>query len=82
MSAIASNASDNTKGIFSNLARGGESFKDEIAQALALKLGATTTQHANEKSLRELTKTNGKKAGLKQSVQARAALYGELLEPA
>ena len=81
MSAIASNASDNTKGIFSNLCRGGESFKDEIAQALALKLNLTTTQRANEKALAELSKSRGKTAGLKQAVQARAALYGELLEP-
>ena len=81
MSAIAPNASDNTKGIFSNLCRGGDSFKDEIAQALELKLNLTTTQRVNEKALSELTKTSGKTAGLKQAIQARAALYRELLEP-
>ena len=81
MSAIACNAGENTKGIFSNLCIWGEPFEDEIAQALALKLNLTTAQRANEKALTDLTKSNGASAGLKQAVQARAALYGELLEP-
>ena len=81
MSAIASNASDNTKGTFSNLSQGGETFKDEITQALALQLNLTTTQRANEKALAELAKTSGKTAGLKEAIQSRAALYGELLDP-
>ena len=61
--------------------QGGKPFKDEFAQALALKLNLTTAQRANEKALKDLTKSSGSSAGLKQAVQARAALYGELLEP-
>ena len=67
--------------IFSNLSRGGEPFKDAFAQALALKLNLTTTQRANEKALKDITKSSGATADLKQALQARAALYGELLEP-
>ena len=81
MSSIACNAGAETKGIFSNLYQGGEHFKDEFAQALALKLNLTTTQRANEKALLDLTKSNGSSAGLKQALQARAAMYGELLDP-
>ena len=81
MSAIACNAGDNTKGTFFNLSQGGEPFKNELEQALALKLNLTTTQRANEKALTDLTKTSGSTAGLKQVLQARAALYGDLLEP-
>ena len=81
MSAIACNAGAEAKGIFSNLPKGGEHFKDEFAQALALKLNLTTTQRANEKALMDMTKSNSI-ADLKQSIQARGALYGELLDPA
>ena len=81
MSAIAGNAGASTKGIFSNLSMGGKHFKEEFAQALALKLNITTTQRANEKALMDLTKASGSTAGLKQALQARAALYGDLLEP-
>ena len=81
MSAIACNAGDNTKGTFLNLSQGGEHFNDERAQALALKLNLTTTQRANEKALTDLTKSSSSSAGLKQVLQARAALYGDLLEP-
>ena len=81
MGAIACNAGENTKGIFSNLSAGGEPFKEEFAQALALKLNLSTAPRANEKALTDLTKTSGSSAGLKQASQARAALYGELLEP-
>ena len=81
MSAIACNAGDNTKGTFSNLSQGGEPFKDELAQALALKLNLTTTQRTNEKALTDLTKASGRSTGLKQALQARAALYGNLLDP-
>ena len=59
MSAIACNAGDKAKGIFCGLAGGDETFKDEFAQALALKLNFTTTQRANEKALKDLTNANG-----------------------
>ena len=70
-----------TKGTFSNMSQGGEPYKDELAQALALKLNLTTTQRANEKALTDLTKSSGRSTGLKQALQARAALYGDLLDP-
>ena len=69
------------KALFLICLGGGETFKDEITHALALQLNLTTTQRANEKALAELAKTSGKTAGLKEAIQARAALYGELLDP-
>ena len=81
MSAVACNAGENTTGTFSILSAWGEPIKDEFTKALALKLNLTTAQRANEKALTDLTKSSGGSAGLKQALQARAALYGELLEP-
>ena len=81
MSAIACNSGDNTKGTFSNLSQGGEPYKDELAQALALKLNLTTTQRANEKAVTDLSKASGRSTGLNKALQARAALYGDLLDP-
>ena len=81
MKSIASNAGAKAKGIFSNFSEGDEAFRDVFAQALALKLNLTTAQRANEKTLKDLTVNNGSSASLKQAIQARAALYGELLEP-
>ena len=82
MSAIACNAGDRAKGTFSNLSRGGDLFRDAFTQTLALKLNLTTTQRANEKALLDMKNARGSPAGLKQALQARAALYGELLDPA
>ena len=82
MSSIACNAEFHAKGMFSHLVKGGEdNFRDQLSQALALKLNFKTTQQANEKALRSLIKSNGSASELKQSLQARAAIYGAMLEP-
>ena len=52
-----------------------------MTQALALKLNFKTTQQANEKALRSLIKSSGLATDLKQALQARAAIYGGLLDP-
>ena len=81
MSSIACNAEFLAKGTFSNVAKGGEdNFKDQLSQALALQLNFKTTQQANEKALRSLLKSQGLATDLKQALQARAAVYGELLD--
>ena len=81
MSSIACNAESQAKGVFSRVAEGQNNFQDEITQALALKLNFKTTQQANEKALLSVLQSKGKAADLKQTLQARAALYGELLDP-
>ena len=83
MSSIACNAESQAKGIFSKIAKGGEddSFRDYLTQALALKLDFKTTQQANEKALRSLIKSSGLATDLKQALQARAAIYGGMLDP-
>ena len=61
--------------------RRGDELKDKFAHALALKLNFATTQRANEKALKDLRDSNGSAAGLRQALQARAALYGDLIDP-
>ena len=81
MSTIACNAGAEAKGIFSNLSGGCENFRDQLTSALALKLNFQTSQQANEKALHDLFKTKGPSPDLKQTLQARAAIYGSLLDP-
>ena len=58
-----------------------DEFQSEVSQALALKLDLKTRQHANDKMLNKLIRSGGKCSSLKQAVQARAAIYGEVGEP-
>ena len=80
MSSIACNAETRAQGVFSNISRGEDNFRDHLTQALALKLNFKTTQHANEKALQKLVKAKGSSDSLKQAVQSRAAVYGESLD--
>ena len=81
MSSIACNAEFLTKGTFSNIMKGGaDNFSGQLSQALALQLNFKTTQQANEKALRSLLKSQGLATDLKQALQARAAVYGDLLD--
>ena len=82
MSSIACNAEAGAKGVFNLVSQGNDSFKEHVSQALALKLNLKTTQQANEKVLLSLLKSDGQKGGLKQMLQARAAVYGNFLDPA
>ena len=50
-------------------------------KALALKLDFKTTRQANEKALRSMFQYQCSLTDIKQNLQARAALYGDLLEP-
>ena len=58
-----------------------DSFKTEVSQALAIKLNLKTKQHANKKVLHKLVQSGGKCTSLKQALQARAAVYGEVADP-
>ena len=58
-----------------------DKFQTEVSQALALKLDLKTRQHANDKMLGRLIQSGGECSSLKQAVQARAAIYGEVGEP-
>ena len=42
----------------------------------------STSQLANEKDLSDLQQTKGVSPDLRQALQARAAIYGDLLDPA
>ena len=81
MSAIACHAEVGAQGRFNLVSGGNETFKEYVSQALELKLNLKTTQQANEKALLDIKKSRGSSAGLKQALQARAAIYGDLLDP-
>ena len=59
-----------------------DTFKTEVSQALAIKLDLKTRQHANKKMLQKLIKSGGSCSSLKQALQARAAVYDEVADPA
>lgn len=82
MTSIAGNAESKARGVFNVASEGKDSFNEHLGQALALKLNIKTSQQANEKVLLSLLKPGGENAGLKQTLQARAAVYGALLDPA
>ena len=56
-------------------------FHEQVSQALALKLNLSTHQHANEKALGVLRKSGGEGCNLKQTLQARAAIYDSEVSP-
>ena len=58
-----------------------ENFKNQVSQALALKLNLKTQQHANEKMFRSLSGSGGRCLTLKQALEARAAVYDEAADP-
>ena len=60
---------------------GEDNFKEQFAQALALKLNFKTSQQANEKALRQLMNNKGSAYGVKQALQARAVIYDNILDP-
>ena len=82
MTSIAGNAESKARGVFNVASEGKDSFNEHLGQALALKLNIKTSQQANEKVLLSLLKPGGENAGLKQTLHARAAVYGALLDPA
>ena len=81
MSSIACNAESKAQGIFSGVSGNAiDNFRDEITQALALKLNFKTTRQANEKALRSMVQSKCSATDLRQTLQGRAALYGDLLD--
>ena len=58
-----------------------DTFKTEVSQALAIKLDLKTCEHAHKKMLEKLIKSGGSCSSL-QALQARAAVYGEVADPA
>ena len=82
MTSIVGNAESKARGVFDVASEGKDSFNEHLGQALALKLNIKTSQQANEKVLLSLLKPGGENAGLKQTLQALAAVYGALLDPA
>ena len=77
MSAISANPEMADSGNGFGISDTDNKFRQEVSQALAIKLNLKTQQHANEKILRNIVATVGKCGTLKQAVQARAAVYDE-----
>ena len=81
MSAISANPEAGASGIGSGSASSDNNFRQQVTQALAIKLNLKTHQHANEKVLRRIVATGGRCGTLKQAVLARAAVYDESVDP-
>lgn len=82
MSSIANDPSTGATGSGGQVNSLGNNFHQQVQQALAIKLNLKTRQHANERVLRGLLKSGGRCGTLKQAVQARAAIYDEVMDPA
>ena len=82
MSNIACNPSEGAKGPVPKDFNNFNSFSEQVSQAFAIKLNLKTVHHANQKALVMLSNEKANKGCLKQTLQARAAVYNNLLEPA
>ena len=83
MSSVACNPVEGATGrIISNFDHLNDNFNEQVSQALAIKLNLKTVHHANEKALGLLLQSNTCNGELKQTLQARAAVYGSQLDPA
>ena len=60
----------------------GEKQDSDLAWAIAFNYMLSPAQQFNEKSLKMVLKNKGTCTDLKQALKARAAVYGQLLEPA
>ena len=81
MSSIAREPITNATGCGGQANNLGSNFHQEVQQALAIKLNLKTRQHANERVLRGLLRSGGRCGTLKEAVQARAAIYDEIVDP-
>ena len=82
MSAVATHPKENATGKVENNLRHSDTFSEQVSQALAIKLNLKTSQQANERALSQLLKSPTRNGELKQTLQARAAIYDNLLDPA
>ena len=82
MSSVACNPVSGAKGgVVSRLSNHNDTFSEQVSQALAIKLNLKTAQHANEKALCQLLQKGTYNGELKQTIQARSAVYGAQLDP-
>ena len=79
MSTIEDRTKAGSQGAFGS---GEKQETSELAWAIAHKYMLSSTQQFNEKSLRTVLKNKGACTDLKQALKARAAVYGQLLDPA
>ena len=56
-------------------------FSEQVSHALALKLNLSTHQHANERALWTMRRDGAIRCSLKQTVQARSAIYDSQVKP-
>ena len=82
MSNIACNPAKGAKGQGSANVNHHSDFNEQVSQALAIKLNLKTIQHANERALERLETDPTDRGDLKQTLQARAAIYNNILDPA
>ena len=81
LSAIACDPSGGAEGQVDNKLKYSNTFSEQVSQALAIKLNLKTNQQANERALVQLVQAKARSGELKQALQARAAVYENLLDP-
>ena len=83
MTTVEGKANGRAQGVFgSGVNEGQKQETSELAWAIAQKYMLSSAQQFNEKTLKTVLKNKGACADLKQALKARAAVYGQLLDPA
>ena len=83
MTTVEGKANERAEGVFdSGVNVGPKQETSELAWAIAQKYMLSSARQFNEKTLKTVLKNKGACADLKQALKARAAVYGQLLDPA
>ena len=75
MSAMARDSKEASQRTGSEIQNFQSKFNEQVSQALVLKLKRSTHQHVNEKALEAMRNGGAMRCSLKQTLQARAAIY-------
>ena len=80
MSSVACNPHTASQGTVPNRSSGSE-LDEQLKLGLAVQLGLNGTDQVNKRALKNLVTSKQARSSLKQTVRARACVYGEVLKP-
>ena len=81
MSRIAADPSASSQGSLLNSNNLGEKLFSQIQLALAVKMGLNGPQEVRERALKNVLTSKSARGDMKQILQSRAEIYGDLLDP-
>ena len=81
MSRIAGDPSASSQGSLFNANNLGEKLFNQIQLALAVKMGLNGPQEVRERALKNVLTSKSARGDMKQILQSRAEIYGDLLDP-